>query len=189
MKKIILIAVLSISFSIAMSAQSVLSFDKYHSRLSFSANHLGISFVEGIFKIFDATLISTKEDFSDAQIQMNADVKSISTEVDMRDADLRDNWFETAKYPEMNFKSTSFRNVGGKNYKLTGDITIKGVSKRITFDVVYNGKALNGYSKKYSHGFTITGKLNRNDFGIGKETISTVGAFIGLKANVEFVIN
>ena len=94
MKKIILIAVLSISFSIAMSAQSVLSFDKYHSRLSFSANHLGISFVEGIFKIFDATLISTKEDFSDAQIQMNADVKSISTEVDMRDADLRDNWFE-----------------------------------------------------------------------------------------------
>ena len=189
MKKLILLAILGVSFSMTTLAQVTLTSDKYHSRLSFSANHLGISFVEGIFKTFNATLVSAKEDFTDAQIEMNADVKSISTEVDMRDADLRDNWFEVAKYPTLNFKSTSFKKTGSKNYRLTGDLTIKGITKRITFDVIYNGKALNAYSKKSSHGFTITGKLNRNDFGIGQETIPTVGPYIGLRSNVEFVIN
>ena len=189
MKNIILLvsAVVILSFSLG---QNTYTLDKNHARLSFSALHFGISHVEGIFKTFDAAFVTKTEDFSDAQFDMTADVKSISTEVEMRDNDLRDNWFEAAKFPTLNFKSTSFKKISGKNYKLKGNMTLHGVIKPITFDVVFNGKAQNPFTKKYSYGFTITGKLNRNDFGIGKDPISNgVGYEIELKSNVEFIIN
>jgi len=189
MKKYIILAVWRLLMSTALFSQTIYSFDKYHSRLTFSAFHLGISSVEGIFRIFEVTLVSEKDDFSDAQITLVADVRSVSTEVEIRDNELREKWFETFKFPTMNFKSTSFRKVGDRDYKLTGNITIHGVTKPITFDVVYNGKAKNPFSQKYSHGFTITGKLDRNAFGIGKETLPTVSARIGVRSNVEFVID
>ena len=189
MKKIISL-IATIAFTTIAFAQNTYTLDKNHARLTFSAFHYGISHIEGIFKTFDATFVSSKEDFSDAQIEMTADVKSISTEVEMRDNDLRDNWFEVAKFPILNFKSTSFKKVSSNNYKLTGNITIHGVTKPITFDVVFNGKGQSPFTKKYLYGFTITGKLNRNDFGIGAEPIPTGVAYeIELKANVEFVIN
>lgn len=189
MKKIISL-ITAITITTFAFAQNTYTLDKNHARLTFSAFHYGISHIEGIFKTFDATFVSSKEDFSDAQIEMTADVKSLSTEVEMRDNDLRDNWFEVAKFPTLNFKSTSFKKVSGKNYKLTGNITMHGVTKPITFDVVFNGKGQSPFTKKYLYGFTITGKLNRNDFGIGAEPIPTGVAYeIELKANVEFVIN
>jgi len=189
MKKILLLISASI-FAIAAVSQNTYTLDKNHARLSFSVLHFGISHIEGIFKTFDATFVSTKEDFSDAQIEMKADVNSINTEVEMRDADLRDNWFETKKFPSLVFQSSSFKKVSGKNYVLNGNITMHGVTKPITFDVVFNGKGQNPTTKKYSYGFTITGKLNRINFGIGKESLPTdVGYEIELKSNVEFNIN
>lgn len=189
MKKIITLVLVGIIFSTLTFGQSTYTLDKAHARLSFSAFHMGISFVEGNFKSFNATLVSSKSDFTDAKIEMTADVKSINTEVDMRDNDLRDNWFEVAKYPTLTFKSTSFSKVGGNKYKLAGNITIHGVTKPITFDVLLNGKAQSPFTKKYSYGFTITGKLNRNDFGVGKEEVPTVAAQIQLRSNVEFVVD
>jgi len=172
-------------------AQSTYSFDKNHARLSFSALHFGISHIEGNFKIFNATFISTKEDFSDARIEISAEVKSINTDVEMRDNDLKSSkWFDVDKYPELTFSSISFNKIRGENYKLKGNITIHGVTKPIEFDVVFNGKGQNPFSKKFSYGFTISGKLNRNDFGIGDEPLATgVGYEIELKSNVEFSIN
>jgi polyisoprenoid-binding protein YceI len=188
MKKTILVAISVILISAISPAQSTYTLDKNHARLSFSALHLGISFVEGIFKTFDATFVSSKPDFTDAKIEMTADVKSISTEVEMRDNDLRENWFEVAKFPTLNFSSTSFTKVNEKNYLLKGNITMHGVTKPVIFNVVFNGKGQNPFSKAYSYGFTITGKLKRSDYGIGKETVPTVGEIIGLRSNVEFII-
>ena len=178
-------------FTMSAFSQNTYTFDKNHARLSFSAFHFGISHIEGNFKIFKATFISTKEDFSDASIEMNAEVKSINTEVEMRDNDLKSpQWFDADKYPALNFKSISFNKISGKNYKLKGNITIHGVTKPIEFDVIFNGKGQNPFSKKYSYGFTISGKLNRNDFGIGGEPLATgVGYEIELNSNVEFSIN
>src|SRR5664280_2492519 len=85
---------------------------------------------------------------------MKADVNSINTEVEMRDADLRDNWFETKKFPSLVFQSSSFKKVSGNNYILNGNITMHGVTKPITFNVVFNGKGQNPTTKKYSYGFT-----------------------------------
>ena len=190
MKKLILFISVCI-FAMSAIAQSTYTFDKNHTRLSFSAFHLGISHIEGNFGIFNATFISTKEDFSDARIEMTAEVKSINTGVEMRDNDLKSpKWFDADKYPALTFSSISFNKISGKNYKLKGNIIIHGVTKPIEFDVVFNGKGQNPISKKYSYGFTISGKLNRNDFGIGGEPIATgVGYEIELKSNVEFTIN
>lgn len=189
MKKVIslisVFAIATISF-----AQTTYTLDKNHARLSFSVVHFGISHIEGNFKTFDATFVSSKEDFSDAQIELTADVKSINTEVEMRDADLRDNWFEAAKFPSLTLKSASFKKVSGNNYKLKGNISMHGITKPVEFDVVFNGKGLNPFTKKYSYGFTITGKLHRLDFGIGKDPLATgVSNEIELKSNVEFIIN
>lgn len=152
--------------------------------------HLGISHVDGIFKNFEASIVSNKEDFSDAKIEMTADVKSLNTEVEMRDGDLQKGWFEVDKFPSITFKSNSFKKISNNKYVLAGNITMHGVTKFIEFDVVYNGKALHPYYKKYYAGFTVTGKLNRTDFGVGGDPLATgVGNEIELKANVEFALN
>jgi len=187
MKRILLL-ISAIVFAVSTIAQTTYTLDKNHARLSFSVFHFGISHIEGIFKTFDATFVSTKGDFSDAIIEMTADVNSINTEVEMRDTDLRDNWFETKKFPSLTFKSTSFKNVSGNIYKLKGNITMHGITKPVDFDVVFNGKALNPMTKKSSLGFTIAGKLNRNDFGIGiKSPPSDVSYEIELRSNLEFI--
>lgn len=187
MKKIFFTAMFAAS--LAGVAQTTYTVDKNHTKIGFIAKHFGISEVDGKFNNADASLKSSKEDFSDAVIEMTADVKSIDTDVEMRDNDLRsENWLDAEKYPKITFKSTSFKKVSDKNYKLAGNITIKGVTKPIVFDVVYNGKHMNPMSKKNSVGFTITGKLNKNDFGVGKDS-PAVGDEIQLRANTEFIIN
>lgn len=178
-----------IFLSTAAFSQNTYTLDKMHARISFSIKHMGISFVEGVFQDFEATLVSSKEDFTDAQIGMTAQVKSFYTGVEMRDNDLRDNWFEASKFPTLSFTSTSFTKVDGNIYKLKGNITIHGVTQQITFDVVYNGKAQSPFSKKYSAGFTITGMLKWKDFGIVEKGFPTVAEDVAVRSNVEFVIN
>ena len=190
MKKIaITIVVFAITFGI--SAQSTYTLDKYHTKVGFSATHFAISHVEGHFKSVTATFTSKQEDFSDAVIEVTIDVKSIDTDIEMRDNDLKSpGWFDADKFPVITFKSTSFKKVSGKNYKLNGNITIHGITKAISLDVVYNGKAFNPMIKKSSVGFTITGKLNRNDFLVGTGTPNTiVGDEIELLSNAEFIID
>jgi polyisoprenoid-binding protein YceI len=185
MKHILIFIATLFLFSV-LSAQTTWTPDKNHVQLHFSAVHFGIAHIEGIFKTFDINLKSEKEDFSDAEIEMKADVKSIYTQIDMRDNDLRSsNWFDTEKFPSLIFKSTSFKKIKEKNYQLLGNITIHGITKAIVFDVVFNGWAVT-MTKKQTAGFTVTGKLNRSDFNLGGTPILTgVSDEIEVWANVE----
>jgi polyisoprenoid-binding protein YceI len=171
-------------------AQKTYTLDKNHARVGFSVVHFGISTIEGNFKIIDAALLAKKTDFTDAAISFTADVNSINTEVEYRDNDLKSvNYFDAAKFPAINFNSTSFKKNAGKNYTLSGVITIHGITKPIVFNVVYNGTAVTAM-KKPTAGFTITGKINRMDFGVGgTPAASGVGNIISLRANVEFTIS
>lgn len=183
------IAMLLLS-STALVAQKIYSLDKNHARVGFSAVHFGISHVEGNFKIIDATLDSKKADFTDAAITFTADVNSINTDVAYRDNDLKStNFFNVEKFPVINFKSTSFQKIAGKHYKLFGNITIHGITKAVVFTVIYNGQAVTAM-KKSTAGFTITGQINRLDFGVGGSAISSgISNEIMLRANVEFTIS
>ncbi len=168
-------------------AQSKFTLDKYHSRLSFSVKHMGISSVEGNFKSFDVTVNSSKPDLSDAKIEMVAQINSINTEIDKRDQHLQSaDFFDAAKYPTLTFKSTSFKKVKGNVYKLSGFLTMKGVTKPISFSVTH-ASVKSPMDNKIHHGFSVTGTLNREDFSVGTSAFSAVvGKEVKLVANVDF---
>ena len=162
--------------------------DKMHSKLTFTATHLLVSDVDGLFKNFDVTITTTKPDFSDAVFELSADVSSINTEIEMRDNDLKSaNYFDAATYPKITFKSTSIKPIAQNKYKLTGNLTMHGVTKPVTMDLWYRGTTENPMNKQPDAGFKLTGTLKRSDFNIGSNTPSAiVSDEIEIKADGEF---
>ena len=171
-------------------AQKTYTLDKNHARTGFSVGHFGISHVDGNFKIIDASLESKKADFTDAAITFKADVNSINTDVAYRDSDLKSaNYFDAERFPSINFISTSFKKLGGKNYRLDGNITIHGITKPVSFNVIYNGQAVTAM-KKTTVGFTITGTIKRLDFAVGGPVMTSgISNEIELTSNVEFTVS
>ncbi|HET6995962.1 MAG TPA: YceI family protein [Chitinophagaceae bacterium] len=170
-------------------AQTVWKSDPFHSKLTFSITHLGISDVAGLFKTFNATLIASKADFSDAVFELSADVASINTEVEERDHHLRSaDFFEVEKYPTMTFKSTSIKKTSKDKYKLTGNLTLHGITKPVTMDLWYRGTIENPVTKATTAGFQLLGNLTRFDFGIGsKFPAPFIGDKVSIKADGEFL--
>jgi polyisoprenoid-binding protein YceI len=142
--------------------------DKGHSKVGFTVNHHMISEVDGAFKVYDAKITATKEDFSDAVFEFTTETASFNTDFEMRDKDLKSaNYFDVEKYPTMRFKSTSFKRIMGNKWKLVGDLTIKDKTLPVSLDVVLGGPEYNERAKKPEIGIKATGKVNRLDFGIG----------------------
>ena len=127
---------------------AIYKLDAMHSEITFKVKHLMISTVTGSFTKFDATLEAEADDFNDAKINFNADVNSISTSNEQRDGHLKSaDFFDAEKYPAISFVSTSFKQVDGSDYKLTGDLTIKDVTKPVTLDVEYGGAMTDFYGQ------------------------------------------
>jgi polyisoprenoid-binding protein YceI len=164
------------------------SLDKAHSKLGFSITHLLVSEVEGSFKNFEAKVTSSKDDFSDATVELTADAASIDTDNDDRDKHLRTaDYFDTEKFPTLTFKSKSIKKVDGKKYTLTGDLTLHGVTKTVTLAVTFNGTAVHPYTKKTVAGFKVTGTIKRTDFGISPGTPAAVlSDDVAINVNAEF---
>lgn len=186
MKKITLVATaLLVSFS--TFAQQTWKVDKSHSKVGFTVTHLLMSEVDGNFKAFDASVTSSKEDLSDAVFEVSADVSSIDTDNGMRDDDLKGaSGFDAAKFPKFAFKSTSISKVSDKKYKLAGNLTLKGVTKPVTFDLLVTGTGMNGRTKKPKVGLKVTGTIKRTDFGVGGMPATVVGEDVELRAVGEF---
>ena len=186
MKKITTI-IFAIACVVAAQAQTW-TLDKGHSKLGFGITHLLISEVQGSFKTFDVKVTATKDDLSDAVFEVTADVATISTDLEMRDKDLRSaNFFDVEKFPTLTFKSTSFKKVDGKKYVMVGDLTMKGVTKSLTFDVMLNGPIEHPRSKKLLAGLKLSGTFKRSDFGVGSTPHPTAGDEVTLIANGEIV--
>ena len=163
--------------------------DKPHSQLSFAVTHLGVSDVSGTFNDFDVIVNSSKPDFSDAKFEFTAKVNSIDTRVEARDNHLKSpDFFDAEKYSEMTFKSISLKQNGKDKYKLAGDLTIRGITKQITMDLLYRGTVENPMSKKQTAGFQLTGVVKRSDFGIGEKFAAPfISDEVRIKADGEFV--
>jgi len=162
--------------------------DKMHSKLKFTVTHLLVSDVDGLFKNFDVTITTSKPDFSDAVFELSADAASINTEVEMRDNDLKSaNFFDVATYPKITFKSTSIQPNGQNKYKLTGNLSMHGVTKPVTLDLLYRGTTENPMNKQKDAGFKLTGSIKRSDFNIGSKTpFAVVSDEVEIKADGEF---
>ncbi len=186
MKKITLSAAVLL-LSTMVFAQTKWVVNKAHARLGFTVSHLAVSDVDGNFKKFDATLTSSKPDFSDAVFEVSADVSSINTDNDNRDNDLRsDHYFDAAKYPTLTFMSKSITKTGDKTYKLTGDLTMHGVTKTVSLDMAVTGTGKNMQNQKPIAGFKVTGTINRTDFGVGHVPAAMVGGNVEIRAVGEF---
>lgn len=185
MKKLtVLFAMLLLATGVFAQA-TVYKVDKSHSKLGFAISHMMISEVEGQFNAFDATITSSKEDFSDAVVELTADVNSINTNSEGRDKHLKSpDFFDAATYPTITFKSTSFTKTGDKTYKVKGDLTMHGVTKSVELDATLTGTAAGRDGKKIV-AFKTTGTFNRIDWGVGKSGPGA-GDEVTLSAKAEF---
>lgn len=161
--------------------------DPTHSEIEFKAKHLMITTVTGRFKEFSAMVESENDDFSDAQISFSAAIASISTGNEHRDGHLKsDDFFAADKFPALTFKSTSFKKYGN-DYKLTGDLTIRDISKQVTFDVEYSGIQNDPYGNTKA-GFELTGKIKRKEFGLTWDTVTEAGGIV-VSDDIKIVCN
>jgi len=152
--------------------------DPTHSEVNFKVKHLVVSTVTGHFGAFDATIESANDDFSDAKITFEADVNSINTKNEQRDAHLKSpDFFDAASYPKMSFVSTSVKKVSDYEMQVTGNLTMRGVTKEVTLDVNYNG-TVTGFNGAQVAGFEINGKLNRFDFGLQWSALTETGGVV-----------
>lgn len=170
------------------SAQDIWTLDKAHARLGFSITHLMLSEVNGNFTDFDITLRSSKEDFSDAVITVKAPVSFLTTGNEKRDSHLQqEEFFYSEKYPMIFFKSDRLEQMDMKKYRLIGDLTIRGITKKIALDVQFNGIIIHPYTGKPVAGFQVKCKFNRKDFGVGQEYKEAVlSNEVEIEANLEF---
>jgi polyisoprenoid-binding protein YceI len=162
--------------------------DDAHSQLGFTVKHLGISDISGTFNDFDVNITSTKPDFSDAVFELSANVGSIDTRVEARDNHLKSaDFFDVAQFPTLNFKSSSVKKTGNNTYKLAGNLTLHGVTKPVTMDLIYRGTIENPMSKKPTAGFQVTGSIKRSDFNLGsKFPAPMISDEVTIKADGEF---
>ena len=152
--------------------------DPLHSEVTFKVKHMMITNVTGMFTKFDAEMTTEKDDFSDAQISFEADVNSITTNNEQRDGHLKsDDFFAADKYPKISFKSKELKKVGDEEYKLSGDITIRNVTKPITLDVEYGGTMVDPYGQTKA-GFTLSGKISRKEFELNWNAVTEAGGIV-----------
>lgn len=138
--------------------------DPSHSEVGFSVRHLAISKVKGQFEQFDATFV-TAENPLDSSVTATAEVESIDTNEPNRDAHLRtSDFFAVEKFPQLTFVSTGVRDNDG-DFLVDGDLTMRGVTKPVTFDFEFGGFGEDAYGN-YKAGFTATTVVKREDFGL-----------------------
>jgi len=178
-------------FALALSTASAQwNLDKSHTSVQFTVKHMVVSDVVGSFKDVDVTLASAKDDFSDATVNANVKVASLSTDNTMRDNHLKsDDFFNAEKYPTMSFKGTEFRKVGDNKYTITGDLTIRDVTKKVTFDAVLGGVVATPMGTIAA--WKATTVINRFDYNLKWDKAFSpgnliVGKDVTLNLNLEF---
>lgn len=193
MKNLILVLTITLTSFIGLTAQTNWQVDPSHSTANFAVSHLVISEVDGSFKVFSGSIISTNEDFSNATINFEIDANSITTGNEKRDGHLKsEDFFFVESHPKISFKSTSFKKKKGNKYILKGNLTMRGVSKAVSLDVKYGGTIPNDGYGNTKAGFIVSGTLNRIDFGVAWNAKTehggwTVGEEVDLKVKLEFV--
>lgn len=164
------------------------SIDPLHSEVLFKIKHLVISTVTGSFTRFEGNVNTTADDFENAQIGFSIDVNSIHTGQEQRDAHLKNSdFFEIEKFPQIQFVSSSFIKTGDNQFVLTGNLTMKGVTKEITLDVEYGGSEKDNYGNTKA-GFELTGVINRKEFGLTFNALTESGG-LALGENVKIAAN
>lgn len=152
--------------------------DKMHSEVGFKVKHMMITNVSGSFGEFDVNATTQGEDFSTANIGFSVDINSINTGVADRDGHLKsDDFFNAEAYPQMTFKSTGITKKDDENFTISGDLTIRDITKKVDFDAKFGGIAVDPYGQTKA-GLTVTGKVKRSEFGLKWSAITEAGSIV-----------
>lgn len=173
---------------------AIWNIDPAHSEIQFKVKHLVISTVTGNFKSFNGTLETEGDSFDNASVTFEADINSISTNNTDRDAHLKsDDFFNAEEFPKLKFESTSFKKTGEDTYELTGNLTIRDITKEVTLNVEHGGTVDDPYGQTKA-GFEINGSINRKEFGLKWSAVTEAGSVVvgdevKLHLNVQVVEN
>ncbi|MBC2242783.1 polyisoprenoid-binding protein [Listeria booriae] len=167
--------------------------DPAHSSIEFQVKHMMVSKVKGAFKNFSADLTLDPEDLTTANLSFTVDAASIDTRQEQRDGHLKSpDFFDVENHPSITFQSTNIVADGSNEYKVTGDLTIRTITKPITFNVEYEGTSKDPMSGNMIAGFEGTGKFNRKDFELNYNAVlETGGVLIGdeVKLNIQIEVS
>ena len=140
--------------------------DRVHSEIAFKVKHLMVSTVRGSFGSFEGSISANDETFEGGSINFTSDVASIHTGSDQRDGHLKSaDFFDVEQFPKISFTSTSVKKVGGEELEIVGDLTLRGEKKTVALKATLNG-VTKGMDGKRVAGFELSGKINRQDFGL-----------------------
>jgi polyisoprenoid-binding protein YceI len=161
--------------------------DHVHSDIRITARHLMVAKVRGTFEDFDAAIV-VGEDPVDSTVKIEAKASSVTTGTTDRDNHLRSSDFlDAEQFPLVTFESTSLK-PSGENWKLTGDLTIRGVTRPVTFDLVFEGAATDPYGNTKA-GFSAVGEIERRDWGLTWNVpLENGGMLVSEKFQIEFDI-
>lgn len=166
--------------------------DASHTNVGFSVKHMMVSKVRGRFTGLEGTLEGNPEDLTGAKIDFKIDASTIHTNSEDRDNHLRSgDFFDAETYPNITFVSTEVSNTGGGEYELTGDMTIKDVTKKVTFEVEYEGKGVNPWGVDVV-AFEAKTKLSRKEFGLTwNQALEAGGVLVGddITITIELQLN
>ncbi|ALI98895.1 YceI family protein [Rufibacter tibetensis] len=167
--------------------------DPMHSEVQFKVKHLMITTVTGYFQRFHVEAETADEEFTSANnVVFTADVDSINTNNEQRDTHLKSaDFFDASSHGEIRFTGSNYESVGGDQYKLHGDLTIKGITKPVTVNVEFGGIVVDPYGQTKA-GFTVTGKISRKEFGLTWNAVTEAGSVvvsdeIKLQAEIQLV--
>jgi polyisoprenoid-binding protein YceI len=166
--------------------------DPTHSEIQFKVKHLMISTVTGQFKQFTASIETQGDDFSTAKTHFAADISSISTNNEQRDAHLNNSdFFDAENHPQLIFEGDRLEKIDAENYKLYGTLTMKGTSQKVILDAEFGGTTQDPWGHTRV-GFSVSGKINRADYGISFGMVSETGGLllgdeIKINVNAQFI--
>ncbi|MCG7346369.1 YceI family protein [Sporosarcina sp. ACRSL] len=166
--------------------------DAAHTSVGFSVKHMMVSKVKGSFAGVEGTIEGNPEDLTDAKINFTIDANTINTNAADRDNHLRSaDFFETEKFPHLTFVSTNIVKTDEDEYEVTGDLTIKDVTKQVTFEAEFEGIGTNPWGVQVA-AFEVEGKISRKDFGLTwNQALEAGGVLVGdeIKISIDLQAN
>jgi polyisoprenoid-binding protein YceI len=163
--------------------------DTSHSHIGFSVKHMMIATVRGEFKAYTGTLALDSDDLTKSVFTGEIDIASIDTREPKRDEHLRSaDFFDAETYPKMTFQSTRVERVDGNDYRIVGDLTIKGITREVVLEAEYAGIHKDPWGNTRT-GFTASATLDRKDFGLSwNAALETGGVLVGEKVKLSLDI-
>lgn len=163
-----------------MSTTSIWNVDPAHAEIGFAVRHLMISTVRGRFGAVTGTVTADEENPKNSKIDVSVDITSIDTRQEMRDNHLRSaDFFDAANHPTMHFVSKRLEGNVPDDFKVIGDLTIRGTTREVTLNATLEGRGTDPWGNDRA-GFSATGKINRKDFGLTwNQNLEAGGVMVG----------